>query len=142
MLYLRKHHSCKRASQGQNEEECVRHNGADTAGGSEGHGEGSRHQENAQMSTFCSQEFRQTGRPSTSPTGKARFCPMSRGAEHMTGAHKQNVVIKAARNTHAQPTSSRLCGKPYARLSRGWFLLLSLEASPRLFLGVRAAQAL
>lgn len=67
---------------------------------------------------------------------------MSRGAEHMTGAHKQNVVIKAARNTHAQPTSSRLCGKPYARLSRGWFLLLSLEASPRLFLGVRAAQAL
>lgn len=130
MLYLR-HHSSKQASQGQNEEECERHNGADTMGGSEGCREGSQQQDNAQMSTFCSQEFRQTGRPSTSPTGKVRFCPMSRGAEHMTGAHKQKVVIKAARSTRTQPTSSHLCRKAQAQLPRGHVLFLIMLQSLR-----------
>lgn len=99
MLYLRCH-SSKQASQGQNEEECERTQWCRYCWGSEGCGEGSQQQDNAQ-------EFRQTGRPLTSPTGKVRFCLMSRGAEHMTGAHKQKVVIKAAEKyshtTYIQP---------------------------------------
>lgn len=138
VLYLRLH-SCKRASQGQDEEEWERHNGADTAGGSEGCREGSQ-QDNAQMSPFL-QPGVQTNRKTFNSSNweSSIFAWWAEALSTWLEHRHRRLWLRLQELLHTKLASRLLCRNPWAWLPRPWALLLimflSLKASSRLFTG-------